>query len=95
LNDLSRVYNGRLLIPLVKKKDTGVYECFTSDGQFKRVQLIVKTQLDIEQHINEVDIVNENHEKGDSEISDERAEDYPHLTSNDIEDEQHYCNFNK
>ena len=46
LNVNSRQENGRLFIPFVSLADTGSYECFTPDGQAKRINLVVKSVID-------------------------------------------------
>lgn len=91
------MYNGRLLIPAVTRKDTGAYECFTPDGQVKRVHLIVKSQLDIERNLSEIEMKKVSAEgEEDGEMSDERGDEYVQSTANDRQEQQkqqRYCKF--
>lgn len=42
-----------MYIPQITAEDSGVYECYTPDGSFKRVHLIARTESDFEAILNE------------------------------------------
>lgn len=64
LNEESKIIEGVLYISKLGEEDSGAYECYTSDGNFKQVHLIARSESDFQaindESLNEAEEVDQN-----------------------------------